>query len=79
VREVGAEDVHASGLEGKFPLWGGDAIGNVMRLDSALAVAHGFDQRPLADSVEDVVEWWDGRDWPTHWLSAEEESAILAR
>ncbi len=79
LREVSAEDVEAAGLDGKFPLWGGHATDNIMRIDSALALSNGLDLRPLADSVDDVLEWWGDREWPGHWLTRAEESALLAR
>jgi 2'-hydroxyisoflavone reductase len=79
VREVSAEAVRAAGLEGKFPLWGGHATQNISRLDNALALSLGLNLRPLEDSVDDVLEWWGERPWPTSWLRADEESALLGR
>jgi 2'-hydroxyisoflavone reductase len=79
LREVSAETIRAANLEEMFPLWGGHAPENLTRLDSSLALSKGLDLRPLADSVDDVVEWWGERSWPSHWLTSDEESSLLAR
>jgi 2'-hydroxyisoflavone reductase len=76
IREISVEDVAESGLERKFPLWSPDRE-NIMALDSSLALDHGLDLRPLEDSVEDVMSWWDERPWPESWLSGDEEARLL--
>jgi nucleoside-diphosphate-sugar epimerase len=68
----------AERLGGKFPLWSPTSE-NVLALDSALAVSHGLDLRPLESSVDDVVEWWGERPWPERWLTSEAEARLLAK
>jgi 2'-hydroxyisoflavone reductase len=73
---VRPDDVSADGLASKFPLWSPD-IENVSALDSSLALSQGLQLRPLEDSVDDVVEWWDDGDWPARWLTSDEEVGLL--
>ncbi|MGC2167489.1 MAG: NAD-dependent epimerase/dehydratase family protein [Acidimicrobiales bacterium] len=77
LREVSADKIKEAKLGRRFPLWSAQPE-NVMALDSALALSEGLSLRPLADTVDDVVEWWADRAWPEHWLSAEKESRLLA-
>jgi 2'-hydroxyisoflavone reductase len=78
VRVVDPERVRAAGLAAKFPLWSGGQSETALALDSTKAVEHGLFLRPLEESVDDVLEWWGDRAWPAHWLSEEEERALLA-
>jgi 2'-hydroxyisoflavone reductase len=78
VVEVSPEVVEREGLAGKFPLWSGPTSELVMELDPSVAMAAGLTLRPLAESVDDIVEWWQDRPWPGHWLSGEEEATLLA-
>ncbi|MGC2486136.1 MAG: NAD-dependent epimerase/dehydratase family protein [Acidimicrobiales bacterium] len=77
LREVSAETIAEAKLGRKFPLWSPQPQ-SIMALDSSLALSEGLALRPLADSVDDVLEWWADRAWPEHWLSAETETRLLA-
>jgi 2'-hydroxyisoflavone reductase len=66
----------AERLGGKFPLWG--TYEHVLALNSSLAISKGLDLRPLEDSVDDVVEWWNDRAWPEQWLTSDEEARLLS-
>ncbi|HEY1826260.1 MAG TPA: NAD-dependent epimerase/dehydratase family protein [Acidimicrobiales bacterium] len=77
VRLVDAERVSEAGLERQFPLWSPE-VEYLAALDSSLAQRHGLDFRSLAESVDDVVEWWGDRVWPEKWLSAEDEARLLS-
>jgi hypothetical protein len=77
VVEVSPEAVERHGAAGKFPLWGGPTNELVMEMDPSAAIAAGLQLRPLAQSVDDVVEWWQDRPWPDHWLTGDEEAALL--
>lgn len=77
VVEVDARRVLAEGLGDRFPLWSGPESENVLALDATLALSHGLSLRPLEDSVDDVVAWWDDRPWPAQWLGRDEESRLL--
>ena len=80
VSVVTPENVRAQNLAEKFPLWSGGESGNyILALDNSLAVSAGLDLRPLDDSVEDVLAWWGDREWPSHWLTGEEEARLLDR
>ncbi len=74
--EVSAEAVRDAGLTGKFPLWVPESD-SLLALGSALALANGLGLRPLTDSVDDVLAWWDERPWPTRWLTGAEEARLL--
>jgi len=78
VREVGAESVKNMKFADKFPLWSGDESGNILALDSSLAIASGLDLRPLSESIDDVSVWWGDREWPRHWLSSDDEARLLS-
>src|SRR5487761_2752118 len=69
---------HAAGLAAKFPLWSGLVSANALAVDSTKGVANGLVLRPLEESVDDVLTWWGDDPWPAHWLSADEERALLA-
>lgn len=64
-------------LEGKFPLSSGERSDNVLRINSAKAVAAGLALRDLEESVDDVIAWWNHREWPHWWLKPEAEEALL--
>jgi 2'-hydroxyisoflavone reductase len=76
--DVDEEVIASEGREGAFPLWGGVAPEGVMAMDPAAALAAGLTLRPVEESVDDVRTWWQGREWPSHWLAPEDESALLA-
>lgn len=62
----------------KFPLSNlGESANYIHALDSSLAIADGLDLRALEDSVDDVLEWWGERTWPTHWLTSDLETHLL--
>jgi len=77
VREVSSTAVREAKLAGKFPLWSGDESGNILALDSSLAIASGLDLRPLNESIDDVTAWWGNREWPGHWLTSDDEARLL--
>ncbi len=78
VSVVPPEDVRASQLSDKFPLWsGGERENYISALDSSLAISSGLDLRPLEDSVDDVLAWWGDRAWPERWLTLDQEVALL--
>lgn len=76
VVEVPAEAVEAAGLASRFPLWRPDDE-PIMALDTSRARAAGLVARPLEESVDDVLEWWAGRDWPPAWLDPADEARLL--
>jgi 2'-hydroxyisoflavone reductase len=78
VIEVSPQLVHEQGFDDKFPLWTGSQSENMLSVDSSLAFANGLTLRPIAESVDDVVAWWSNRDWPSHWLTSEQELSLLA-
>ena len=78
VREVSVESVIAAKLTHKFPLWSGKEGGNLLALDSSLAIANGLDLRPLSESIDDVTAWWGDRAWPDEWLTSDDEARLLA-
>ena len=78
VVEVSASDVERFGVEDRFPLWSGGKSETALAMDPSLALSAGLALRPLADSVDDVVAWWDERPWPEHWLSEDAEAGLLA-
>ncbi|MDE3064787.1 MAG: hypothetical protein KGJ36_03860, partial [Acidobacteriota bacterium] len=77
VEVLDAGRVLASPAAGKFPLWSGGGSETALAVDPAKALAHGLALRPLEESVDDVVAWWKDRDWPSAWLSADEERGLL--
>jgi len=78
VRVVEPERVLAAGLEGRFPLWSGPTSEAALALSNELALSRGLVLRPVEESVDDVVSWWDEREWPGHWLRADAEEQLLA-
>ncbi len=78
VVEVDTESPESLHSPTAFPLWGGVEPEPAMAMDPSKALAAGLTLRPLEASVDDVVEWWGDRDWPAHWLSADDEAALLA-
>ena len=62
----------------KFPLWSGTESSTVMNMSNAKALSLGLTTRSLEASVDDTLSWWGDRQWPAHWLSAEEEARMLA-
>ena len=77
IREVGPDVVIAEHLESKFPLWTGKASENMLDVDNSLALAHGLLLRAFEESVDDVVSWWADREWPSHWLTSDDEERLL--
>ena len=78
VEVVDASRVLDAGLAAKFPLWSGLVSANALAVDNTKGVANGLVLRPLEESVDDVLTWWGDDPWPAHWLSADEERALLA-
>ncbi len=78
LRVIDADQVVASGLADRLPLWSGPRGERVLALDSTLAESRGLDLRPLEDSVDDVTAWWGDRPWPEQWLRPDDEARLLA-
>ena len=78
IAEVAPDLVLDQGLGTKFPLWTGRQSENMLSVDSSLALANGLALRPLEDSVDDVVQWWGEKQWPSHWLTHTDEQTLLA-
>ena len=80
VTVVSPDRVLDANVADKLPLWGlGESANYIEALDSSLAISQGLDLRPLDDSVDDVLEWWGERAWPTRWLTSDEETQLLRR
>lgn len=77
IREVSPSEVKAAGLENRFPLWTGASSENMLAVDPSKAIANGLRLRSLEESIDDVLDWWGEREWPKHWLGADEEAAFL--
>lgn len=78
VIEVDPAAVIDANLRERFPLWSGAASETLLAVNPAKALALGLRLRPLHESVDDVVGWWGAREWPKHWLGADDERALLA-
>lgn len=76
--EVDPRAAERLGTVGKFPLWSGPASEPVLAMDPSSALRAGMTLRSLEESVDDVIEWWQDRTWPDHWLTSAEEAALLA-
>lgn len=77
VIEISPDRVSELHLDSKFPLWTGAQSVTALAVNPAAAIAAGLKYRTLRDSVDDVLAWWSERPWPSHWLTAEEESQLL--
>lgn len=75
--EVSARHVSSHHLDSRFPLWSGPQSETVLDLDSTKALSAGLTLRPLNESVDDVLAWWDDRDWPSWWLTREQEAMLV--
>ena len=64
-------------LETKFPLFSGAHSEAVLRVNPAKAITAGLTLRGIEESVDDVVAWWNDREWPSWWLKPEEEETLL--
>jgi len=78
IHEIDPERVDRAGLAAKFPLWSGPDSENMLSINNRRAVEHGLALRSLAESVDDVVDWWGDREWPAHWLTGAEEARLLS-
>lgn len=79
IEVVSPEAVREARLSRRLPLWSGGTVEAIWALDSSLALSKGLDLRPLSDSVDDVVAWWQDRPWPEQWLTSEQEARLLSR
>lgn len=77
VVEIPPEVVDEHDLASKFPLWSGPVSETMLSMDPSKALAHGLCLRPLEESIDDVVSWWADRQWPEHWLTDEEQQALV--
>ena len=75
--EISPRHIMSHHLDSRFPLWSGSTSETAMAVDPAKALAAGLTLRPLAESVEDVIEWWDDRDAPSWWLTREQEAMLV--
>ena len=62
----------------KFPLWAGPQSEPIMNMSNVKAVSLGLTPRSLEESIDDVIKWFGGQTWPSHWLSEEEEASLLS-
>ena len=76
--EVDPDVVRRHGLDEAFPLWPGSSDSTLNNLNPAAAIAAGLALRPLVDSVDDVLDWWADRGWPSHWLDSRVEARLIA-
>ncbi len=70
--------VDAAGLTARFPLWAGRRGAAILTLDTTAARARGLRPRPLAETIDDTAAWWPFDGWSHAWLSAEDETRLLA-
>jgi hypothetical protein len=49
-----------------------------MNMSNVKAVSLGLTPRSLEESIDDVIKWFGGQTWPSHWLSEEEEASLLS-
>ncbi|HEY5438638.1 MAG TPA: NAD-dependent epimerase/dehydratase family protein [Acidimicrobiales bacterium] len=75
--EVSPRHVSSHHLDSRFPLWSGSQNETVMDIDPAKAIGAGLTLRDLSESVEDVQAWWNDRDWPSWWLTREQEAMLV--
>lgn len=75
--EVSPRHVSSHHLDSRFPLWSGSQSETVMDIDPAKAIGAGLTLRNLSESVDDVQAWWDDRDWPSWWLTREQEAMLV--
>jgi hypothetical protein len=75
--EVSPKQVSSHHLGAKFPLWPGPLGEGTLAVDPAKAVSAGLAFRDLRESVDDVLAWWDDRDWPSWWLTREQEAMLV--
>jgi 2'-hydroxyisoflavone reductase len=75
--EISPRHIKSHHLETRFPLWSGSSSETALAVDPAKAVAAGLTFRDLADSVEDVIEWWGDRESPSWWLTREQEAMLV--
>jgi 2'-hydroxyisoflavone reductase len=75
--EVSPRHIKSHHLDSRFPLWSGSTSETALAVDPAKALAAGLTLRPLSDSVQDVLDWWDDREVPTWWLTREQEAMLV--
>ncbi|MEO9181110.1 MAG: hypothetical protein ABI298_05625, partial [Acidimicrobiales bacterium] len=75
--EVSPRHVSSHHLDSRFPLWSGSQNETVMDIDPAKALSAGLTLRDLSESVQDVQAWWNDRDWPSWWLTREQEAMLV--
>jgi 2'-hydroxyisoflavone reductase len=75
--EISPRHIKSHHLESRFPLWSGSTSETALAVDPAKAVAAGLGLRPLSESVEDVIGWWDDRVAPSWWLTREQEAMLV--
>ena len=77
VVEVSPKQVSSHHLAARFPLWPGAFGDNLQALDPAKALAAGLTLRDVNESVDDVLAWWNDREWPSWWLTREQEAMLV--
>ena len=75
--EVSPRHISSHHLDSRFPLWSGASSETVLNIDSAKALAAGLTLRDLSESVSDVLAWCDDREWPSWWLTREQEAMLV--
>ena len=75
--EVSPRHVSSHHLDSRFPLWSGASSETVLDVDPAKALSAGLTLRDLSESVSDVLAWWDDREWPSWWLTREQEAMLV--
>ena len=75
--EVSPKQVSSHRLGARFPLWSGAPGESALVVDPAKAVSAGLTFRDLSESVDDVLAWWDDREWPSWWLTREQEAMLV--
>jgi 2'-hydroxyisoflavone reductase len=76
--EIPGDVILERNLLGAFPLWAGPTGSASLAMDSTLARTHGLTARTLADSVADTAAWLASQDVPSHWLTSEDEAALVS-
>jgi len=75
--EVDPKHLEDSSWYAKFPLWTGTSSQTALNMSNAKALSLGLTLRTLEESVDDTAAWFGTREWPGHWLSEADESALL--
>jgi 2'-hydroxyisoflavone reductase len=75
--EISPRHIKSHHLDTRFPLWSGSTSETALAVDPAKALAAGLTLRDLSESVDDVLNWWDDREYPSWWLTREQEAMLV--